>query len=181
MRQSRIGRTLNGQRSLMSLLALLLVFGMGHAGAEEGSLTEEHVRAYIDSLEDLRELARNYRGDDLSLDSFESNPGASLNPMQLVVRELRNHPIYPRFSEVVDYHGFQNPEHWAVVADAILVAYIAVEMDRHRPGMREQMAERGMPELAEVPPRHMALVEAHTEELREAFDVRGSGMGGGSR
>lgn len=180
MRQSPLGRTLNGRRFLSPLLALLLLLATGHAGAE-GSLTEEHVRAYIDSLEDIRELARTYRGDDLSLDSFESNPGESLNPMQLVVRELRDHPIYPRFAEVVDYHGFESPEHWAVVADAILVAYIAVEMDRHRPGMREQMAERGMPELAEVPPRHMALVEAHTEELREAFDRRGAGMGGGRR
>ncbi len=180
MRQSLIGRTRNGTWLLSPLLAVLLLLSASGAVAG-GSLTEEHVRAYINSLEDLRELARSYPGDDLSLDSFESNPGESLNPMQLVIRELRDHPIYSRFGDVVDYHGFESPEHWAVVADAILVAYIAVEMDRHQPGMRDQMARHGMPELTEVPPRHMAVVEAHTEVLREAFEQPGGGMRGGRR
>ena len=151
----------------VGMLCLMLAAASARAG---GLLTEAHIHAYIDSLADIQELADSYRGEDLSLDNLGA--GESLNAMQRIVRQLRGHPMHARFAETVDYHGFSSPEHWAEVADAILVAYIAVEMDRHQPGMREGMARQGMAELARVPDRNMALVEAHTEALRDAFEGR---------
>ncbi|MCG2582295.1 MAG: hypothetical protein KA296_15600 [Marinobacter sp.] len=148
-------------RSLCLTVALSLLFATSGAAAD--SLTDEEVRAFINTLEEAETL----EGD---LDQLNDEQPVSGNPSDMPdfsslfsdsVNKMRGHEAYDRMEDIVEDNGFDSMEEWGATGDRIFRAWMAIEMESQHPQMAREMTA-AMDEINNNP----NLSEAQKEQMR---------------
>lgn len=155
-------------RSFFLTVTLSLLFATGGAAADR--LTDEKIRAFINTLEQAETL----EGD---LDQLNAEQPGSGNPSDMPdfstlfsdsVNNMRGHEAYDRMEDIVEDNGFDSMEEWGATGDRVFRAWMAIEMESQHPQMSREMAA-AMEEINNNP----NLSEAQKEQMR-------SMMGGAS-
>lgn len=148
-------------RSLCLTVALSLLFAASGAAAD--SLTDEKIRAFINTLEEAETL----EGD---LDQLNEEQPGSGNPSDMPdfssifsdsVNKMRGHEAYDRMEDIVEDNGFDSMEEWGATGDRVFRAWMAIEMESQHPQMAREMAA-AMEEINNNP----NLSEAQKEQMR---------------
>lgn len=160
--------------ALLAATAFLL-FALGlHAG--QPALTDDQIRRYVASLQDLEELGDRIDDDELDPAFDTENGQADLermmrNPMSSAVTALEGHEAYGDFTRIVSRHGFATPQQWGEVGDRIVRAYMTLQMEREQPRVQEEMKQA----LREIENnQHMSA--AQKEQMRTMLEQSMAGM-----
>lgn len=119
-------------------LAFTLLFPL-IAGAD--SLTDEQVRAFINTLKDAETLEDDF--DDLNRELPAAGDGAMPDFSSIFsdsVKQMRGHASYERLEDIVEDHGFDSMEQWGTTGDRVFQAWMAIEMEQRHPEMAREMA-----------------------------------------
>ena len=179
--------------AVFAAFAAMVLMGSGAAMG----MTDEKVRNFIDSFEEIQELAQEYDDlDELSADEPE-DMGMHSRPFSRAVEESRGHEIYPRVEKLVQGYGFSDAQDWGQTGDQIFQAYFALKMqdqddmqaemqqalqeiensplpEEQKARMREMIKQQlaSMQSFSEVPQSHLEIVKAHESELDRVFDYQ---------
>jgi hypothetical protein len=160
--------------ALLAATAFLL-FALGlHAG--QPALTDDQIRRYVASLQDLEELGDRIDEDELD-PAFDAEDGQvdlesmMKNPMSSAVAALEGHEAYGDFTRIVSRHGFATPQQWGEVGDRVVRAYMTLQMEREQPRVQEEM-KQALREIENNP--HMSA--AQKEQMRTMLEQSMAGM-----
>jgi hypothetical protein len=152
-----------------------LLFALGlHAG--QPALTDDQIRRYVASLQDLEELGDRIDEDELD-PAFDAEDGQvdlesmMKNPMSSAVAALEGHEAYGDFTRIVSRHGFATPQQWGEVGDRVVRAYMTLQMEREQPRVQEEM-KQALREIENNP--HMSA--AQKEQMRTMLEQSMAGM-----
>jgi hypothetical protein len=126
-------------RSALALLFSLLAFS-----TQAKTLSDNTIRAFIDSMRDAQTLQEEYEGTDqwpdMTNEDMESMPDMS-RLFSEGVEKMKDYPAYDQFENMVEKHGFDSPEDWALVGDRVFQAMMAIEMKGKNPNMGQDMSD----------------------------------------
>ncbi len=100
----------------------------------QGPLTADQVGAFIASHAALRAMQEKYAAEF----SGANKPGAA-NPFGAVMASIKASQGYDEFETAIEKHGFDNVEQWAVVANRVTMAYMAIAMEAQGAQMKAQL------------------------------------------
>ncbi|MDX1599457.1 hypothetical protein [uncultured Marinobacter sp.] len=147
--------------SLCLVLALTLLLTTSPLAAD--SLTNEKVRAFINTLQEAETLEDDF-------DQLNEQMQGSRNPSDMPdfssifsdsVNQMRGHEAYNRMEDIVKNNGFDSMEDWGATGDRVFQAWMAIEMEDQHPQMAREMAA-AMDEINNNP----NLSEAQKEQMR---------------
>lgn len=150
------------KRALSLCLAFTLSVLFPLVAAAE-SLTDENVRAFINTLKDAETLEDDF--DKLNQELPDADDGSEMPDFSSIfsdsVAKMRGHEAYDRMEEIVEDHGFDSMEEWGATGDRVFQAWMAVEMEEQHPEMAREMAA-AMDQINNNP----NLSEAQKEQMR---------------
>lgn len=158
-----------------ALLALFFLLSLVSFTAQAETLTDQTIRSFISSLETLQGMENEF--DEMTEDlSAEKDGGATEMPdmsriFSSSIERMKGHDMYDQLEDVVEQHGFANPEAWAKTGDRIFQAWSALEMGEQSNTMNQEMA-KAMEEINNNP--HMS--EAQKQQMREMMGGAMSAM-----
>jgi len=136
------------------------------SGAHATSLTDEKIRNFISSWEEIQAIGEEY--DDL--DELEEEAGiyedeemAAMpeRPMSHAIEKMRGHEIYNKVDSTVQGYGFSDINEWGEVGDRVIKAFFSLQIEEDSHGMRAEM-EQAMREIEESP-----MPEAQKEQMKQ--------------
>lgn len=155
-----------------ALAPLLLLLLLAPFAAQAETLTDQTIRSFISSLETLQGMESEF--DEMTEDfpAEKGERGGEMPDMSRIfsssIERMKGHDLYNRLEDVVEQHGFANPESWAETGDRIFQAWSALEMGEQSNTMNQEMA-KAMEEINNNP--HMS--EAQKQQMR---DMMGGAM-----
>ncbi|WP_428396850.1 hypothetical protein [Marinobacter salarius] len=155
-----------------ALVPLLLLLLLAPFAAQAETLTDQTIRSFISSLETLQGMESEF--DEMTEDfpAEKGERGGEMPDMSRIfsssIERMKGHDLYNRLEDVVEQHGFANPESWAETGDRIFQAWSALEMGEQSNTMNQEMA-KAMEEINNNP--HMS--EAQKQQMR---DMMGGAM-----
>ena len=155
-----------------ALVPLLLLLLLAPFAAQAETLTDQTIRSFISSLETLQGMESEF--DEMTEDfpAEKGERGGEMPDMSRIfsssIERMKGHDLYNRREDVVEQHGFANPESWAKTGDRIFQARSALEMGEQSNTMNQEMA-KAMEEINNNP--HMS--EAQKQQMR---DMMGGAM-----
>ena len=155
-----------------ALVPLLLLLLLAPFAAQAETLTDQTIRSFISSLETLQGMESEF--DEMTEDfpAEKGERGGEMPDMSRIfsssIERMKGHDLYNRLEDVVEQHGFANPESWAKTGDRIFQARSALEMGEQSNTMNQEMA-KAMEEINNNP--HMS--EAQKQQMR---DMMGGAM-----
>lgn len=160
------------KRVTLSCLALALALLLP-LGANADSLTDERVRAFINTLQDAETLEDDF--EELNQELPNSEGMAEMPDFSTIfsdsVAQMRGHETYDRMEVIVADHGFDSMEEWGATGDRVFQAWMAIEMEVQHPEMAREMAGV-MDEINNNP----NLSEAQKEQMRAMMGGATSAM-----
>jgi hypothetical protein len=156
-------------RHSQPLFALFIAFSFALTGlaafpAHAQSLTEDRVRAFIDSMKEAETLATKYEDELEALqqaDPANRHDGDMSRMFSRSLEAIKGHEFYGELESLADDHGFDSVEEWATTGDQVFQAWMALEMEQQDPAMQAEM-EAAMAEMENNP--HMS--EAQKAQMR---------------
>ena len=145
-------------KKLMMAIGAAMLFAAGPAFAGEAALTADTAKRFVASLPSVESLGKKLeaegRTDEMRVDT-QPKPGEEFKPFSNAVKALKmKHPSdYGQLSSAVKPHGF-NPEDWGLAGDQVMIAYLALMMEKENPGVMAQM-EAIVPEMLKMMPPEM--------------------------
>ncbi len=150
------------KKFIMAIGAVLLL-AAGPAFAGDTALTADAAKRFVASLPSVESLGKKLeaegRTDEMRVDT-QPKPGEEFKPFSNAVKALKmKHPSdYGELSSAVKPHGF-NPEDWGLAGDKVMIAYMALKMDKENPGVMAQMEAIDPEMLKMMPPEMKAQME----------------------
>ena len=163
--------------ALFMALSLALTGLMATAPAQAQSLTEDRVRAFIDSMNEAESLATEYEDELEALqqaDQGNLSDGDMSGMFSRSMEAIKGHEFYGELESLADNYGFDSVEEWATTGDQVFQAWMALEMEQQEPNMQAEM-EAAMAEIENNP--HMseeqkaqmrAMMQSATTSMRTA-------------
>lgn len=146
------------------LLTVICLFALASLNARAETLTDQTIRSFIGSLEQLQSMEDDF--DELTEDLSTEEENAEMPDMSRIfsssVERMKGHDIYNRIEDVVQQHGFSSVEQWGKTGDRIFHAWSALEMGQQSGEMNQEMA-RAMEEINNNP----NMSEAQKQQMRE--------------
>lgn len=153
-------------------LTLLLLLYLAPVTAQAETLTDQTIRSFISSLETLQGTENEFDEMTEELSAERSGDDAKMPDMSRMlsssIERMKGHDMYNQLEDVVEQHGFANPDAWAKTGDRIFHAWSALEMGEQSDTMNQEMA-KAMEEINNNP--HMS--EAQKQQMR---DMMGGAM-----
>ncbi|WP_375201953.1 hypothetical protein [Hyphococcus sp.] len=150
-------------KKLIMALGAALVFAAGSAFAGDSALTADTAKRFVASLPSVETLAESLeaegRVEEMRFDT-EPKAGEEFKPYSKAVMALKaKYPSdYGKLSSAVKPHGF-TAEEWGVAGDKVMIAYMALKMDKEDPGAMAQMEAMDPAMLEMMPPEMKAQME----------------------
>ena len=149
-----------------NILAAVFIAAILAAGAQAAALTDEKVRNFIASWDELQEIGKEYDDlDDLDEEAgiYDEEEMAAMpeRPMSHAIEKMRGHEIYNRVDSTVQGYGFSNINEWGEVGDRVIKAFFSLQIEEDSHGMRAEM-EQAMREIEESP-----MPEAQKEQMKQ--------------
>lgn len=158
-------------RRLLPALSLLLALTALPAQARD--LSEQTIRAFIDTLTEAEDLAPEFEAlaDEMTADSRAEMPDFSHIFSDMISR-VEGSPVYNRLEDIAQEQGFSDLEEWGNTGDRIYQAWMAIELEQEDPRARREM-QSAMTEIENSP--HMteaqkAQMKAMMENALKAMD-----------
>lgn len=147
-----------------ALLTLIYLFALFPLGAHAETLTDQTIRAFISSLEELQSMEDEFTEltEDLAADEDTMEMPDMSRILSSSVEQMKGHAMYSEIEDVVRQHGFSSAEQWASTGDRIFHAWSALEMGEQSAQMNQEMA-RAMEEIDNNP----NMSEAQKQQMRE--------------
>ncbi|MFN2361864.1 MAG: hypothetical protein ABR522_12395 [Marinobacter sp.] len=149
-------------RTLNPIFLFCLVVFSCAAHAE--SLTDDTIRSFISSLEELQTMEDEFS--ELTEDLSAEEDTAEMPDMSRIfsssVEQMKGHDMYNEIEDVVQQHGFSSAEQWGKTGDRIFHAWSALEMGEQSGEMNQEMA-KAMEEIDNNP----NMSEAQKQQMRE--------------
>ncbi|MCL7942525.1 hypothetical protein [Marinobacter sp. ATCH36] len=146
------------------VLAVFYLFALSPLSVHAETLTDQTVRSFISSLEDLQTMEDEF--EDLTEDLSAEEEAAEMPDMSRIfsssVEQMKGHDMYNQLEDVVQQHGFSSPEQWGQIGDRIFHAWSALEMGQQSGQVNQEMA-RAMEEIDNNP----NMSEAQKQQMRE--------------
>lgn len=131
-------------KQTISQCALALLLSLLAFTTQAETLSDDNIRAFIASMKDAQTLSDKYEGTDQWPDT-DSEDMKSMPDMSRLfsdgVEKMKDYPAYDQFEDMVENHGFDSPEQWALVGDRVFHAMMAIEMKGENPNMSQDMAD----------------------------------------
>ena len=136
------------------------------SGAHATSLTDEKIRNFISSWDEIQAVGEEY--DDL--DELEEETGiyedeemAAMpeRPMSHAIEKMRGHEIYNKVDSTVQGYGFSEINEWGEVGDRVIKAFFSLQIEEDSHEMRAEM-EQAMREIEESP-----MPDAQKEQIKQ--------------
>ncbi len=160
------------KRAILPGLALTLALLLPLVATAD-SLTDERVRAFINTLQDAETLEEDL--DELNQDLPDADHGSEMPDFSSIfsdsVDKMRGHDTYDRMEAIVEDHGFDSMEAWGATGDRVFQAWMAIEVENQHPEMAREMAGV-MDEINNNP----SLSEAQKEQMRTMMGGATSAM-----
>ena len=160
------------KRAISSCLAFTLALLLP-LGATADNLTDERVRAFINTLQDAETLEGDL--DELNQELPDAEDGSKMPDFSSIfsdsVDKMRGYETYDRMEAIVEDHGFDSMEEWGATGDRVFQAWMAIEMENQHPEMAREMAGV-MDEINNNP----NLSEAQKAQMREMMGGATSAM-----
>lgn len=146
------------------LLTIICLFALSPLSAHAEALTDQTIRAFISSLEELQSIEDEFPEltDDLSDEEDAAEMPDFSRLFSSSVEKMEGHDMHDRLEEVVQQHGFSSPEEWGRTGDRIFQAWSALELGEQSGQVNQEMA-KAMEEIDNDP--HMS--EAQKQQMRE--------------
>ena len=146
------------------LLTIVCLFALSPLGAHAETLTDQTVRAFISSLEELQTMEDEFS--ELTEDLSDEEDTAEMPDMSRIfsssIEQMKGHDMYNQLEDVVQQHGFSNAEQWGRTGDRIFHAWSALEMGEQSGQVNQEMA-KAMEEIDNNP----NMSEAQKQQMRE--------------
>lgn len=158
------------KKFIMAVGAAILV-AAGPAFAGDAVLTADMAKRFVASLPSVESLGKELESEGKTDEMrFDKNPkaGEEFKPYSNAVMALKaKYPSdYNRLSSAVKPHGF-SAENWGAAGDKVMIAYMALKMDKDNPGAMAQM-EAMDPSMLEMLPPDM---KAQFERVKVMMDT----------
>ena len=149
-----------------NIMAAVCIAAIFAAGAHAASLTDEKIRNFIASWDEIQEIGEEY--DDL--DDLDDEAGiygdeemATMpeRPMSHAIERMRGHEIHNRVDNTVQGYGFSDINEWGDVGDRVIKAFFSLQIEEESPEMRAQM-EQAMREIEQSP-----MPDAQKEQMKQ--------------
>jgi hypothetical protein len=125
------------------LLTLICLFALAPLSTHAETLTDDKIRSFISSLEALQGMEDEY--DDLPDGLAPEEGDTGIPDMSRIfsssVEQMKGHDMYNQLSDVVQQHGFSNPQQWGETGDRIFHAWSALEMGQQSGQINQEMAK----------------------------------------
>ncbi len=163
------------KRLLPALMGALLVVTAGAVASENKPLTDDQAKRFVDTLPALdrlgEELREEGKTDKLEI-ATQPKSGEEFTPYSNAVAALKTeHPAdYAKLGAAVKPHGFSADE-WGHVGDRVIIAYLALEMEKQDPRSAAMMEGMDASMLDMVPPEmrdQLAATFAMMETVKNA-------------
>ncbi len=178
--------------AVFAVFAAMVLAGSGTALA----MTDEKVRNFIDSFEEIQELAQEYDDlDELSAEADDpENMGMHSRPFSHALESSRGHEFYPKVESLVKGYGFSGAQDWGETGDQVFQAYFALKMqeeddmqaemqqalqeiessplpEEQKTRMKEMIKQQiaSVQSFSDVSQSHLEIVRAHKSELDQVF------------
>ena len=155
-----------------ALVPLLFLLSFAPFAAQAETLTDQTIRSFISSLETLQGMENEFDAMKEDFPAEKGGRGTEMPDMSRIfsssIERMKGHDMYNRLEDVVEQHGFANPEAWAKTGDRVFQAWSALEMGEQSGEMNQEMA-KAMEEINNNP--HMS--EAQKQQMR---DMMGGAM-----
>ena len=155
-----------------ALVPLLFLLSFAPFAAQAETLTDQTIRSFISSLETLQGMENEFDAMKEDFPAEKGGRGTEMPDMSRIfsssIERMKGHDMYNRLEDVVEQHGFANPEAWAKTGDRIFQAWSALEMGEQSGEMNQEMA-KAMEKINNNP--HMS--EAQKQQMR---DMMGGAM-----
>lgn len=141
-------------------LGAALVMMVGVAGAADAPLTADTAKRFVASLPALESLGEEMeaegKNEQLRFDT-EPTVGEEFKPYSKAVMAMKTkYPSdYGRLNKAVKAHGF-SAENWGAAGDRVMIAYMALKMEKENPGAAAQMQAMDPSMLDMMPPEMKA-------------------------
>lgn len=131
------------------LLAVVLAFmlSLASVNAHAEALTDNKIRAFMETLENAQAMEPDFEQMNDSQDS-ESPDFSKI--FSSSIKELKGEDSYDRLEAMVQNHGFKTLNEWATTGDRIYSAWIAIEMADQSPALRAEL-QSAMAEIESNP------------------------------
>lgn len=125
-------------------------------------LTEDQVTRFVATLQPVEEFGDRL-DDEGKMNEFDDRapvPGKEFHPYSDGVATLKKaHPAdYARLGDLLKPHGFSQDQ-WAATGDRVMLAYMAIRMEKENPDYDKQMAKMDPAMLAQMPAPMRAQME----------------------
>ncbi|KPP96950.1 hypothetical protein [Marinobacter sp. HL-58] len=132
--------------------------------AHAESLTDDTIRSFISSLEELQTMEDEFSEltEDLSAEEDATEMPDMSRIFSSSVEQMKGHDMYNEIEDVVRQHGFSGAEQWAKTGDRIFHAWSALEMGEQSGEVNQEMA-KAMEEIDNNP----NMSEAQKQQMRE--------------
>lgn len=162
-------------KKLIMAIGAALLLAAGPAFAGEGALTADAAKRFVASLPSVESLGKKLeaegRADEMRFDT-QPKAGEEFKPFSNAVKALKmKYPSdYGELSSAVKPHGF-NPEDWGVAGDHVMIAYLALKMEKENPGAMAQMEAMDPEMLKMMPPEVKAQIEQVKMMMKTVADA----------
>ena len=158
-------------KKFMMTLGAVLVFATGPAFAGEAALTADTAKRFVASLSSVESLGKELEAEGKTDEMrFDADPkaGEEFKPYSKAVVALKaKYPSdYGRLSKAVKPHGF-SAEEWGGAGDKVMIAYMALKMEKENPQAMAQMQAMDPNMLDMMPPE----VKAQFEKMKVMMDT----------
>lgn len=162
-------------KNLIMALGAVLIFVAGPAFAGDDALTADAAKRFVASLPAVEslgeELEAEGKTDEMRVNT-QPKPGEAFKPFSGAVKALKSkHPSeYGRLSNTVKPHGF-SAESWGEAGDKVMIAYMALKMEKENPGAMAQMQAMDPAMMDMMPPEMKAQMEQAMAMMETVADV----------
>lgn len=127
----------------MRLLASLLLSLALALPAFAQELTDKNVQKWMQSYAAIAEWSQTQDQKDLAFLDQERDPGTLKfdSLFSDAIGQMKGHKIYNGFSSVLKKNGFSDTQEWAKLGDRIMVATMAVELEKQEAVNSQQRAQ----------------------------------------
>lgn len=121
------------QKVIKALVSGLVMYGIA-APATGWALSQDEAENFIQAMPKVQELgdAMETEGKNVTLRAqMKPQPGKPFHPYTSAVAALSEHypDDYDALEDVIEEYDFDSPEEWAEVGDAVMKAYVAINME----------------------------------------------------
>ncbi len=123
-------------RAVIFAILVLLVAGPVWAQAV-AALSEQQVKSFLAVWSELEGLGQRLPRED----RVAGKPSlGNDNPFSRLMKEIESGANHKEFQRIIEGHGYETIQDWGTVAERVMQAYMAVQMDRRLPQLEAEAA-----------------------------------------